>query len=337
MNLQSGLSKWGRVAFGAAVAATSVFAFGAFTYQSPVAIVALLVCTVWLGLVALAWRAARTNAALGVGGYTLAFVALLLWWGEIEPRNDRVWSPEMARNLSYTRAGETITVANVRNFAWEGPATSDEKWETRTYDLTQLKSVDVATLHWKGPSIGHTYFSFVWNDGQALSISVEIRKEKGEVYSPIGGFFKAYEIAILAGDERDFYGWRIYFPTEDIQLYRTRATGAQAAKLLTALLDEANKLDKTPAFYNTLTDNCTTEVWLLTDTLGQGRPFDWRMAATGHLPEFLYDHGVLDSSKPFAELEARSHILPRAKTALARGADGPAFTAAIREDVASAP
>lgn len=334
MSLQAGLGKWPRFAFAAFIVATSVFALGAFIYQSPHAAVAAVVSAAWLALGLACWRIARERAVITVGIYTLALLAFVVWWVRIEPRNDRTWSAEMARTLSYTRDSDSITVRNVRNFAWTGPATAEERWDTRRYDLARLKAVDVATLHWKGRSIGHTYFSFVWDDGQALSLSVEIRKETGEIYSSIGGFFKAYELAILAGDERDFYGWRVHFPNEDIQLYRTRATGAEAATFLIALLDEANELDKTPAFYNTATDNCTTEVWLFSGTLKAGRPFDWRLIATGHLPEFLYDHGLLASSAPFAALEAQSDILPRARRALEAGADGPAFSEAIREGLA---
>lgn len=332
MNLHAGLGRWPRIAFAAVIAATSVFALGAFAYQSPHAAIAVFAGAAWVALGLACWRTAREHAAIGAGVYAGALLVFAVWWVGLAPRNDRTWSAEMARTLSYTRDGDIITVKNVRNFAWTGAATADERWETRRYDLARVKAVDVATLHWKGPSIGHTYFSFVWEDGEALSLSVEIRKEVGETYSSVGGFFKAYELAILAGDERDFYGWRVHFPAEDIQLYRTRATGAQAAAFLIALLDAANALDETPAFYNTLSDNCTTQVWLFTGALGAGRPFDWRLIATGHLPAFFYDHGLLASQDPFPALEAQSHILPRAKAALQAGADGRTFSTAIRTE-----
>jgi hypothetical protein len=239
----------------------------------------------------------------------------------------------MAQLLTYTREGDTITVKNVRNFNWTGKETADEKWETRRYALSELKSVDVLSLYWKGPRVAHTYFSFVWTNGEALSLSVEIRKEKGEAYSPIGGFFKAYEFAILAGDERDFYGWRVFFPNEDIQLYRTRATPAEARTLLLGLLDIANKVAAEPVYYNTLTDNCTTEVWLLTETLGKGRPDDWRILVSGYLPDFLYDLDILDTSRPLAALRDKSHILPAARAALDQGLTGAAYSSALRERV----
>src|SRR5262249_19328932 len=167
------------------------------------------------------------------------FGALMLYFASIAPSNYRDWSPEMSQLMTYQRQGDEITLTNVRNFDWTGPTTAHERWETRHYDLTKLRSVDVLSLYFMGPTIAHTYFSCVWESGEPLSISVEVRKQRGDVFSWTGGFFKTNELMILAGDERDFYGWRVFFPKEDIQLFRTRATGDQARALLLKLLDEA--------------------------------------------------------------------------------------------------
>jgi hypothetical protein len=257
---------------------------------------------------------------------------VLTWFILIEPTNNRVWSPEMAQLLTYTRDGDTITIKNVRNFNWTGADTANEKWETRRYALSELEYVDVLSLYWKGPRVAHTYFSFVWANGEALSLSVEIRKEVDENYSPVAGFFKAYELSILAGDERDFYGWRIHFPKEDLQRFRTRADTVEAGKLLVTLLEAANDLAAHPEFYNTLTENCTTEVWMLTDALASGEPLDWRMFASGYLPDFLYDLKILDTTRPLAELRDRAHTMPAVRKAMREGLTGAAFSTAIRND-----
>lgn len=312
-----------------------VFAVGVIWYQGPdaIALRALLVvawvaisvgCAIWF------WRTRDGWAALA---YMVPFGAVLLYFASIEARNDREWSPEMAQLLSYERQGDELVIHNVRNFDWTGPMEARERWEERRYDLTKLKSVDVLSLYFMGETIAHTYFSFVWEGGEALSISVEIRKEKGESYSEIGGFFKAYELSILAGDERDFYGWRVHYPEEDIQLFHTRADPSQARALLIKLLDAANKLAAQPTFYNTLTDNCTTETWLLTELMGAGNPIDGRMLASGHLPDMLYDLKLIDTSHPLAELREKGHILPRAKAALGQGLTGAAFSKALREGI----
>jgi hypothetical protein len=324
-----------RVLIVVALALAAAFAAGVIWYHAPAD-------KIVRGLLAILWFAfaitcvtvfARKRNWRAVAALALPFAAILVWFILITPSNDRAWSPEMARLLSYTRDGDTITVKNVRNFDWTGPKAANEHWETRRYALSELQSVDVLSLYWKGPRVAHTYFSFVWKNGEALSLSVEIRKEQDETYSPVAGFFKAYELSILAGDERDFYGWRVFFPEEDIQLFRTRATPAEAANLLITLLDAANELGQRPEYYNTLTENCTTEVWMLTNAMGLGEPLDWRLFASGYLPDFLYDLGVLKSARPLAELRAKGHILPAAREALAQHLTGEAFSRALRRDV----
>jgi len=315
------------------LALATAFAAGVLWHHAPTGILGRVVLVLgWFafagacGAAFYRWKDWRALAAFAV-----PLTAFLVWFVLIEPRNDRVWSPEMARTLTYSREGDEIIVTNVRNFAWRGPETADQRWETRRYRLNDLAAVDALSLYWKGDRVAHTYFSFVWANGEALSLSVEIRKEQGEAYSPVAGFFKAYELAILAGDERDFYGWRIFFPKEDIQIFRTNATPDQARTLLLKLLDLANEVAAAPVFYNTLTDNCTTEVWMLTETLGHGKPNDWRILASGYLPDFLYDLGVLDTMRPLQELRDTGHIMPRVRAALDRNLAGPAFSNAIRE------
>jgi hypothetical protein len=313
------------------MALTAIFCASILWYHFPApSIVNAILVFGWLFFVGVAALAFNRGDHRGIAIFAAAFAGFIIWFALIAPSNDRTWSPEMAETLTYSRDGDTITLKNVRNFDWTGPEAANEKWETRTYDLNALQAVDVLSLYWKGDSIAHTYFSFVWKDGEALSLSVEIRKEKGEAYSPFAGFFKAYELAILAGDERDFYGWRVHYPKEDIQIFRTRATPEEARTLLIKLLDFANEIAKEPTFYNTLTDNCTTEVWMLTDTLGKGKPLDWRIFSSGYLPDALYDLAILDTSRPLQTLRDEGHILPRAREAMDKGLTGAAFSRALR-------
>jgi len=324
---------WGLLAL--LYALSVAFALGVIWYQGPGAVALRFVLLIaWLAFSAVCavwfWRKRDGRVALA---YIVPLGALALYFASIEPRNDRDWSFEMAQLLSYERQGDEVVLHNVRNFDWTGPMEAQANWERRRYDLTKLKGVDVLSLYFMGATVAHTYFSFVWDDGEALSLSVEIRKEKGESYSEIGGFFKAYELSILAGDERDFYGWRVFYPQEDIQLFHTRATPEQARDLLLKLLDAANKLAKQPTYYNTLTDNCTTETWMLTEAMGADHPVDARMLASGYLPDMLYDLKLLDVAHPLTELREKGHMMGRAKAALAQGLTGAAFSNALREGI----
>jgi hypothetical protein len=57
-------------------------------------------------------------------------------------------------------------------------------------------------------------------------------------------------------------------------------------------------------------------------------PFSWKILVSGHVPEYLYEQGRLDTSVPFEELRRRGHINERAREA---GAAAPDFSQRIRE------
>jgi hypothetical protein len=317
---------------------SAVWASGALWFQLPapslarqIAAAAAVLAMLWV-LVGL-WRGRYRPLLV----YGVAYGAMLVWWSMIAPSNDRVWAEEMAQSLTYERSGDTITIHNVRNFDWTSLTTeAAARWETRTYNLSELTGVDVAVLYWAGPMIGHTYLEFGFRDGRYLSVSIEIRKERGEAHSSIAGFFKAYELAVIAGDERDFIGWRIHDPSQNVQLFRTRTEPWEAQALLLALLDKANALAATPEFYNTLTDNCTTVVWSLSKAMGDALPADYRILLSGYLPDYLYDLGRLNTAYPLDELRRRGEIMPRAGAAVEAGLTGPEFSAALREGVPEA-
>ena len=171
--------------------------------------------------------------------------------------------------------------------------------------------------------------------GDQVAFSIETRKKKGEAYSSIAGFFKQYELIYVVGDERDLIRVRTNYrrPEEQVYLYRTRAGPEDARDLFLEYVDKINQLKERPEFYNTLTTNCTTDVWWLVRHLTGQLPLDWRVLLSGYFPEYAYDLGSLDTSMPFAELKAQSLINAKAHAA---GQD-PDFSARIREGLPRPP
>ncbi|MDW5376068.1 DUF4105 domain-containing protein [Halomonas sp. HP20-15] len=271
----------------------------------------------------LRWRA--------LAGYLLLFVVLGLWWLSIRPSGERNWAPEVARLVSGERHGDRLTLHNVRNFDWQTPERYTERWETRSYDLGQLSSVDLLASYWMGPAIAHTLVSFGFADGRQLSFSVEIRKERGEAFSTLGGFFKSYEVAVIAADERDIVRLRSNVRGEQVYLYRVAMPPEVRRALLLAYLDEAQSLRESPRFYNTLTSNCTTLVYDMMTRIVAGLPLDYRLLLSGYLPQYVYDVGALADRLSFADLKARGLINERAR-ATERSDD---FSARIRDGVPS--
>jgi Domain of unknown function (DUF4105) len=167
-----------------------------------------------------------------------------------------------------------------------------------------------------GDAIAHIMVSFGFA-GDHVAFSIETRKEKGEPYSAIAGFFKRYELIYIVGDERDLIRVRTDYrqPEELVYLYRTRADPDRARGMFLEYVEKINRLRDSPEFHNTLTTNCTTDVWLLVRALSGRFPLDWRVLLSGHFPEYVYDLGSLDTRLPFPALKAQSLINEKAHTA----------------------
>jgi hypothetical protein len=265
--------------------------------------------------------------ARGLAAAMLSVIAVALWWAFIPPSNTRDWTPDVARTARASFDGSRVTIQNVRNFKYRSESDYDQRWETRTYDLDRIRGVDLFLSFWGPTQIAHTIVSWDFDDGQHPAVSIETRKEKGESYSALRGFFRQYELYYVVADERDLVGLRTNYRGEQVYLYRIRVPAAQARALLVDYLDEVNRLADRPQWYNALTQNCTTTIRGHAQNIGAGRNLDWRLLANGHLDQLLYERAQIDTSLPFAELKARSDITEKAKAA----DDSPDFSAKIRQ------
>ena len=255
-----------------------------------------------------------SRAVLLVAG---GVVLVVVWWSQIEPRNDRDWTPDVARLPRATVEGNRLTIENVRNFDYRSDEDFTERWETRTYDLDQIRSFDMFLTFWGPTLIAHTIASWEFDEGPPLAISIETRKEKGETYDALRGFFRQFELYYVVADERDVIGVRTNFRGEHTYLYRIRTTEETARAMLLDYLKEINRLADQPTWYNALVHNCTTTIRHHGQHIGKAQSWDWRILLNGHLDELGYEREWIDTSLPFPELKARSEITERAKAAYA--------------------
>ena len=247
--------------------------------------------------------------------YVLAFAVMLAWWARIPPSNNRPWADDVARLMHGELTGNIATLHNVRNFTWRAEHDADIDWQTRRYDLSHLATADAVLSYWGSPAIAHAMISFGFDDGQHVVFSVEIRKRRGQEYSPVGGFFKQYETILIAADERDIIGVRTNVRGEDDYLYPLVMPLPAMRSLFAAYVAAANTLEREPAFYNTVTSNCTTMVYEMARRIDPGLPMDIRLLLTGYLPEYLYDNGAVDTRVPIAQLRHQGQITARARAA----------------------
>nr|WP_299039003.1 DUF4105 domain-containing protein [uncultured Psychrobacter sp.] len=232
------------------------------------------------------------------------------WYFSIEAKSDRDWQPEVSEVLSYTRDANNpnlITFYKVRNFDWylaekesDGAAEilANERWETRTVDMSTLSGIDVTNSYWMGPLIAHTLVSFRFEDDRPLAFSFEIRKEDDESFSAFAGFFRRFELSLIASEERDIIytrsnarGEQVYlFPISHLQKHEVKA-------LFESYLTAADELVAKPSWYNTFTTNCTNIIFYMARIVsGERLPWDYRIWVSGWLPNYLFDIGMLDAN-----------------------------------------
>lgn len=271
-----------------------------------------------------------------LGSYAVVWCLGVGWFFSIEAQENRDWQPEVSQRVSYERDATNpnlITLTNVRNFDWHTSEDATERWDTRTIDLSKLSGIDVTNSYWMGPLIGHTLVSFRFEDDRPLAFSFEIRKEKGESFSALAGFFRRFELSLIAAEERDIIytrsnarGEQVYiFPISHLQQHEIES-------LFESYLTAADELNAEPAWYNTLVSNCTNIIFYMARIVSGDRlPWDYRIWVSGWLPNYLYNIGVLDASaveegRPWSmdTWYERTHINPKV-----RGFDNQAGDSAV--------
>lgn len=262
-------------------------------------------------------------------GFIAVFAVLVLLFLRIPASNDRDWQPEVAMTPYATINRDMITVHNVRNFDYRSETDFTPRWETRTYDLRKLDSADIVAVYWAGKAIAHIMLSFGFGGKDFLAVSIETRKEKGESYSTLAGFFRQYELYYVVADERDVMRVRTTYrqPQEDVYVYRVSGSVENLRRVFLDYIKAMNQLRDRAAYYNTLTTNCTTNVLFHTRVNPESPPMSWKILLSGYVPDYLYELGRLDTSRSLADLEKVSHVNQRAHAA----DKDPAFSQRIRE------
>ncbi len=228
--------------------------------------------------------------------------------------------------------GDTVTIHNFRLCDYRAEFDYTCQWLTKTVKLSDLRGIDISLTHWGSPYIAHPIVSFWFGDDTFVAASIETRKEVGEGYSAVRGFFRQYELIYLFADERDIVRLRTNFRTgEDVYLYHTVAKPEWSRKLFLEYIRQANLLREHPAWYNALTLNCTTAIFTSVAKIGPlpngTSRHDWRILLNGKSDEMLYDGGNFASKLPFPQLKDAVHINDMARQAN----NSPDFSVLIRK------
>lgn len=263
---------------------------------------------------ALLWRV--RGALAKAAAFLVPSLLLLGWWLTLKPRTGRDWQPDVAETAWAEIKGDEVTLHNVRNCDYRSEADYTPRWETRTMRLSQLTGIDFAICYWGSPYMAHPIASFQFASSPPVCFSIETRKEKGEKYSAIGGFYRQFELIYIVADESDVLRVRTNFREgEDVFLYRLNITPEKARDRFMDYLTALNKLHDQPRWYNAATTNCTTAIRSQRDAAKRA-PWDWRILVNGKGDEMMFERGAfVTGGLPFAGLKSRALINPAARDA----------------------
>jgi hypothetical protein len=228
----------------------------------------------------------------------------------VSPTNEGPWSPDQAVLAWAEFHDNLVTVHNIRNCLYRTVNDYTVRLYDKTFDLRKLTSIDFIVVPFDdNPSIAHVMISFGFEDKDFLVSSVEIRRRVGQSYSTLNGFFNQYTLMYVLADERDVL-WRetIGYPQEAF-VYRTNATSKLAQEMFVDVMRRVNQLTRKPEFYNTVTNNCTTNVrnhvnHLLPDRI----PYDYRVLLPGYSDEMAYDLGLIKTNGSYEETKAAAKV-----------------------------
>ncbi|MBZ4416593.1 DUF4105 domain-containing protein [Myxococcus sp. RHSTA-1-4] len=278
------------------------------------------------------WR--RHSKAAAVAVLVVGCAAVYGWMRTVKPSGQRDWAPDLARAARADVDGPRVTIHDVRDFRYRSTTDWDAAWYTATYDTRELTGawfiVEPFSGFW---GAAHTMVSFGFSDGRYVVFSVEVRREKGETFSALGGLFRQFELVYVVGDERDLVQLRSNHRKDDVYLYPVDASKERIASFFLDMVARMNALHARPEFYDSLTNNCTTNLVRHVEKVSAvDVPYDHRTLLPAYSDALAYELGLIAKDAPLEVVRAR-HLI----NARALAADGqPDFSRRIRESQATA-
>ncbi len=239
---------------------------------------------------------------------------VLVWWTMLEPAHERRWSATQARLPRAEIDGSRVTLRNIRNFRYRTPTDWDEHFYDAAFDTRELRGVDYIVSHFSDVAgVAHAMVSFRFAGERFVSISVEVRKERDETYSPLRGLFRQYEIMYVVGDERDLVALRALHRQEAVYVFPVHAPRERVTAFFFGMAERINALAERPEFYNTLFSSCTSNLVTHLEEVRQvPLGFDYRIVLPGYSDELAYELGLIDNRIGLEEARRRYRINERA-------------------------
>lgn len=253
--------------------------------------------------------------------YTLLFLAILVGlflfytYAVLQPRNDREWEIGFEKLPEFTITNNKVTIKNFRDYRYTPGKIVSFGHIDRTIDVDKIEKVwFVVEPFSQYPGVAHTYFVFDIKDAEPVAVSVEARREKGEVYGATKGLLNQFELIYVWGSEKDETIGRVMMWDDKLYMYPTTLSKKWAKALFLQLAKDSHRLEITPRFYNSLLNNCTNE---LAKTANRVKPGSIPFTIAHFLPAYsaqeLYKLGFIPNDISLEKLTEKYNIYEAVK------------------------
>lgn len=253
-------------------------------------------------------------AFAGIVAYLVLMRYLLL-----KPSNDRSWVNDNKRLANAEFKGDYVIIKNIRDFNWRSTRDYDERWIEKKFNLTEVSKIWFVLEYFdpKKRQMAHTILGFEFKDGSRICCSIEVRRERGEKYHPIRGFFRQYELIYVWATESDAIGVRTRCRRKSVtHLFEAVVLGpGNERRMLESYLNRTNKLYEDPEWYNTITNTCTTNIVKHVNEVYPGRvPRAIAILLPGLSPKMLYKNNLVKINSSLEKTLEESIIDSKAQT-----------------------
>jgi len=246
-----------------------------------------------------------------------------------KPSNDKDWSLDQKILSTVTKTENIVRIENVRNFTYASTTSYTPNYYTKDYDLSKLKKVWYIVEPFSGyKGAAHTFLSFEFEDNVFLTVSVEIRKEVGESFSAKNGILREYELMYVFADEKDVVKLRTNFRKNAVYMYPVQTTSEKARLVFEGIITRAQILALQPEFYNTFTNNCTTNIISHVNAINPGKiPLSYAAIFPEYSDIVAHKLGLIPNNLPIEDIRAKYKINEKAELY----ADDSNFSKKVRE------
>ena len=237
----------------------------------------------------------------------------------LKPSNNRSWVNDNKRLANAEFEGDYVIIKNIRDFNWRSTRDYDERWVEKKFNLTEVSKIWFVLEYFdpKKRQMAHTILGFEFKDGSRICCSIEVRRERGEKYHPIRGFFRQYELIYVWATESDAIGVRARCRKKSVtHLFEAVVLGpGNERRMLESYLNRTNKLYEDPEWYNTITNTCTTNIVKHVNEVYPGRvPKAIAILLPGLSPKMLYKNNLVKINSSLEKTLEESIIDSKAQT-----------------------